>query len=140
MSPRLRPPLSPGPVPSPFASSARVRRAGPFAFLVSRKIGDPNPTARCRMRCCLCLLLTLGLCLPAAAQDDKDEGPEPEGKVRLTLETGGHTSLITKVLFTPDSSQLITLANDQSIRVWDVETGECVNVLYPPLHVHPSTA
>jgi WD40 repeat protein len=93
------------------------------------------------MRYWLCLLTMGLLCLPAWADDDlKDEPPEPEGKVRLTLETGGHTSLIRKVLFTPDSSQLITVAFDQTIRIWDIDTGDCVSVLYPPLLIHPHTA
>jgi WD40 repeat protein len=94
------------------------------------------------MRFALCLLTTFALCLPARAQDDKkeDEPPEVEGKVRLALETGGHTSNVMKVLFTPDSSQIITLSADQSIRLWDVESGEVVNVMYPPPRIFPVTA
>ena len=86
------------------------------------------------MRWSLCLLLTLVVpgALLAQEKENPDEPKVPQGKVRLALDTGGHTSTINKVFFTPDSQQLITLSNDLSIRIWDVHSGESVNVLYPP--------
>ena len=98
------------------------------------------------MRWSLCLLMTLIVPLPLLAQekenkDNPEDVPEVmEGKVRLALDPGGHTSLITKVFFTPDSQQLITLSTDQSIRIWDVQSGECLNVLYPPRRIFPHLA
>jgi WD40 repeat protein len=93
------------------------------------------------MRYLLCLLTAFAVGLTARAQDNPDEPRDvPEGKVRLTLEPGGHTSIIARVLFTPDNSQIITLSHDGSIRVWDVESGECVGVMYPPLSIYPGYA
>src|SRR5580704_12188357 len=78
---------------------------------------------------------------PAAAQDQPNAEPPPEtepedpgdGKsVQLVLEAGMHTATVTRVLFTPDSKQAITVALDKTIRIWDLATGQTVRVLRPP--------
>ncbi|MBY0523461.1 MAG: caspase family protein [Gemmataceae bacterium] len=51
----------------------------------------------------------------------------------LAVEAIGHTSMMGKVLFTPDSRQLISVASDKTIRVWYVETGELLGVYRPPI-------
>lgn len=61
-------------------------------------------------------LLTL-LAWPAAAQDKK---PEP---VRLSLNTGGHTSPVTSMVFTPDGTKLVTCERTK-VHVWDLAAGE----------------
>jgi WD40 repeat protein len=51
----------------------------------------------------------------------------------LVLDSGGHTAFIEKVLFTPDGRQLISLSQDKTIRIWDVESGQPLRVLRPPI-------
>jgi len=51
----------------------------------------------------------------------------------LVLEAGGHTSMMGKVLFTPDNRELISVASDKTVRVWYVETGELLSVYRPPI-------
>jgi WD40 repeat protein len=68
---------------------------------------------------------------PNPTEDEPDEQLSLE-KVRLTVDPGGHTASIRKVLFTPDGKRVITLSADHSIRIWDVETGQTIQVLHPP--------
>ncbi len=51
----------------------------------------------------------------------------------LVLDSGGHTSMVNKVLFTPDGTELISVSNDKTIRFWDVASGEPIRVLRPPI-------
>jgi WD40 repeat protein len=47
----------------------------------------------------------------------------------LMLDTGGHMSKITDVVFTPDGKRLISASTDKTIRVWDVATGKSVRTI-----------
>ena len=58
---------------------------------------------------------------------------EPLNQPYLVPNTGGHTALINRLLFTPDGKQLISVSNDKTVRVWDVARGETVQVLRPPI-------
>jgi WD40 repeat protein len=58
---------------------------------------------------------------------------EDANKPILTLDAGGHTAPVARVLFTPDGKQLITVSHDQTIRLWNLATGETVRVLRPPI-------
>jgi len=78
------------------------------------------------MRCLMPLLLGTLISTVAVAAD---AGNRPT----LVLDTGGHTAKVPKVLFTPDGRELISVSLDQTIRVWDVATGEAVRVLRPPI-------
>ena len=51
----------------------------------------------------------------------------------LVLDSGGHTSIVWKVLFTPDGKELISVSDDKTIRFWDVASGEPIRVLRPPI-------
>src|SRR5437016_919210 len=89
-----------------------------------------------RIMVCLLALLSVS---PAPADEKKAEPgddelvlPEKLGKLTLTLDPGGHTAVIEKAFFTPDSKRLISLGWDHCIRIWDVETGEAVKTLYLP--------
>ena len=84
------------------------------------------------------LFVCVGM-LPLQAQETppsaKDGAPaETLGKITLTLDAGGHTHDIKKLVFTPDGKQIISGSWDGSIRVWDMETGRTVRLLYPPEH------
>jgi WD40 repeat protein len=51
----------------------------------------------------------------------------------LTLDPGGHTAQVARVLFTPDDRQVFTVSLDKSIRVWDVKSGRMRRVFRPPI-------
>jgi len=53
------------------------------------------------------------------------------------LDSGGHTSSVWKVLFTPDGKRLISVSDDKTIRFWDVASGEPIRVLRPPIGPGP---
>ncbi|RTE75714.1 hypothetical protein BHE90_009845 [Fusarium euwallaceae] len=46
------------------------------------------------------------------------------GQVQYTLE--GHKGTVNAVAFSPDSSLLASASSDHSVRIWRVETGECI--------------
>ncbi|GCF08943.1 NB-ARC domain-containing protein [Dictyobacter arantiisoli] len=45
------------------------------------------------------------------------------------LDCTGHTDWVRSVTFSPDSNVLASCGNDQTIRLWDVNTGICLSVL-----------
>lgn len=63
------------------------------------------------------LLLAAAMPLPLCAQA-VNQDLEPD------FDPGGHTGRIWKVLFTPDGKYLISVADDATIRQWNVSTGE----------------
>src|SRR4051794_34245931 len=82
------------------------------------------------------LVLALTAAVAVAQKDEpreKDSPTVPEGKLTLTLDPGVHTSSVRRVFFNPsDGNQLISLADDGAIRLWDVAEGRTTNVIYPP--------
>ena len=85
-------------------------------------------------------------CARAQEQPPEDDGP-PEVdllKPQVELETGGHTAKVLKLFFTPDGKQVVTVSLDQTIRYWDVQTGQARRVLRPqcflPEHGHAYAA
>src|SRR5262249_33590453 len=73
-------------------------------------------------------LLCLCLALPAAASAEA-----VRDKPFLALDAGGHTGHVWKALFTPDGKQVVTVSDDKTVRLWDVNTGQTVRVLRPPI-------
>jgi WD40 repeat protein len=57
----------------------------------------------------------------------------PVGKPVLVLDAGGHTAKVWQALFTPDGKQVISVSQDKTIRIWDVESGQTRRVLRPPI-------
>lgn len=73
-------------------------------------------------------LFFLGLVAPSA-----DLAQAKAEKPILVLNAGAHTNSIPRLVFTPDGKQLITISKDKTIRVWDVASGETLQVLRPPV-------
>jgi WD40 repeat protein len=48
---------------------------------------------------------------------------------RLLAQLVGHTREINDLLYTPDGAALISGAADQSLRVWDLATGQCLQTI-----------
>lgn len=65
--------------------------------------------------------------LPLLADNEEKEKP------LLVLNTGGHTAEIRNVFFRPDGTQLVSVGQDRTVRVWDAKTGEAVSVLRLPI-------
>ncbi|MBI4002994.1 MAG: caspase family protein [Nitrospira defluvii] len=59
---------------------------------------------------------------------------EPPSEPILRIETGNHSSLLTKDMAVDRSGRvLVTGSEDKSIRVWDLVTGELVRTIRPPV-------
>ena len=43
----------------------------------------------------------------------------------------GHTNEVNAVAFSPDGKLLASSSRDETIRLWDTQTGECLRVLRP---------
>jgi WD40 repeat protein len=83
------------------------------------------------MRRLLCLLTLLAV--PSFNRADTPPAADrPEEKPFLVLDTGGHTAPVVKTLFTPDGTKLITVGEDSTIQIWNVETAEQLHVLRLP--------
>ncbi|EAY21313.1 hypothetical protein TVAG_166880 [Trichomonas vaginalis G3] len=67
------------------------------------------------------------LCI--AAQDPNAKLFNLVGKFRLEKNLVGHTDYIIGVEFSPDGKLVFTASKDETIRVWDVETGEMLATL-----------
>ena len=78
------------------------------------------------MRRCITLLILL-TCQHVGAQEPAAAPPI------LVLDSGGHTSTVWKILFTPDGKELISVSDDKTVRFWDVASGEPIRVLRPPI-------
>ncbi|WP_162671607.1 WD40 domain-containing protein [Gemmata massiliana] len=76
----------------------------------------------------------------ARAASFKPDGPLPElpppppGDQRpmLALDPGGHTAFVRHVFFTPNGNRVISVAEDKSVRLWDVPSGAAVYTVRLP--------
>ena len=55
-----------------------------------------------------------------------------KGKIIKKLE--GHTDAVWSAAFSPDGKRIVSASMDQTTRIWDVETGECVKILKGNVH------
>jgi len=58
-----------------------------------------------------------------AAVPDKKPAPDEKGDPALVRTFRGHTNQVWSVAFTPDGKQLLTGSKDNTMRLWDIETG-----------------
>ncbi|HEY5316156.1 MAG TPA: WD40 repeat domain-containing protein [Pirellulales bacterium] len=85
------------------------------------------------------LLVTVGCWLlaagPAAAQPEINPTGDPKLAATrvLALDAGGHTGGVYRLLPNAYGDQLISVSYDKTIRIWDLQTGEPLRVLRPPI-------
>jgi WD40 repeat protein len=77
------------------------------------------------------LFLLLGICSGTGAQDPSAQAPT------LVIDTGGHTSRVNRLVFTPDGKELISVSEDKTVRTWDVASGDPLSVIRPPIGPGP---
>ena len=70
------------------------------------------------------------LAIPGESQEKKKAGKGQQPI--LSLNDRGHTAAVRKVLFT-GKGKLISASEDRTIRVWDVKTGDLLQVIRPPV-------
>jgi WD40 repeat protein len=76
--------------------------------------------------------LTRDTALLADDKDDKGKKDAAQDRITLALDAGGHTDNIGRVAFSPDGRTLLSGGHDGTVRVWDVQTGQCVRVIRTP--------
>ena len=62
------------------------------------------------------LMLTI-IALPAMAQAP-----------RIVINPMGHSAKINNLLFTPDGTRIISVSEDKTIRIWNVDNGEMAKI------------
>src|SRR5437868_4962729 len=50
----------------------------------------------------------------------------PGQKPLLVIDSGGHTAVIRKILFSHDGRYLVSAGDDKAVRIWSVKSGEIV--------------
>ena len=97
-----------------FDTAVRAARSGETLQIGRARLGEP--AAR--------IFVKLGVA-PA-----RDREGMPEG-VKLMIDTGGHTTLIRALAFTPAAvgHQLLSAGDDKVIRVWDLATGKIIKTI-----------
>src|SRR5262249_24146149 len=56
----------------------------------------------------------------------------PAGRPGLVVDPGGHTLPVCRVLFAPDGRDVISVSDDRTVRIWDVDCGQTRQVLRLP--------
>ncbi len=72
-----------------------------------------------------------------AEQNQEKQWRQADDEVRKNLPAGvklvrtlrGHTGWIGRISWSPDGRMLASPSEDNTIRVWDAETGQCLRVL-----------
>lgn len=70
--------------------------------------------------------------VPAQDQPENSDEPSPDRPI-LALDTGGHTNAVYKLMVSGYDNHLISVGLDKTIRIWDLESGEPLRVLRPPI-------
>ena len=79
-----------------------------------------------------CWLLAAG---PSAGQPEINPTGDPKLAPQriLAINAGGHTGGVYRLIPNGYGDQLISVSYDKTIRVWDLQTGEPLRVLRPPI-------
>jgi WD40 repeat protein len=48
---------------------------------------------------------------------------------RLVMDGVGHEHWVYSVAFSPEGGFVVSLSNDQTVKIWELKTGGCVNTL-----------
>jgi small GTP-binding protein len=62
-------------------------------------------------------------------EDFMDVGGSPSPGITLKHVLKGHTDTINRIAWSPDGKLLASPSEDNSIRIWDSETGECLKII-----------
>jgi WD40 repeat protein len=73
-------------------------------------------------------LFLVPLCLCPAVS-----GQAPSYKPLAVLEANGHNARVQKLLFHRGGTELISVSEDKTIRIWDLNTAELVRTIRPPI-------
>lgn len=84
------------------------------------------------MLACRTLEIPINITAKPPEEFPKTEG-EPSKKAILQIETGMHNSEIAKVAIDENSNFLVTGAKDKTVRIWNLQNGELINILRPPV-------
>src|SRR5690348_4802247 len=71
-----------------------------------------------------CLALAVVICLGPAALAGNRQTRERVGASAIL---SGHTDGVHLVAFLPDGKRLVSASHDGTVKMWDVETGECLH-------------
>lgn len=77
-------------------------------------------------------LLVFGVLPNDLENPNRPYTPEAEGAFRYALNTDilhGHTSSVHSIAFSPNDSLIATTSKDQTVRIWDARTRQCVKIL-----------
>lgn len=77
-------------------------------------------------------LLVCCVLLSSPMRTFADDAAADADSLWMSLEWGGHIGAVWQVAFTPDSNTLISAADDKTVRVWDVATGQLLRVIHLP--------
>lgn len=84
----------------------------------------------------LFLIVILSACSTAPRQtnteqqtEDKHAKPVLDNKPILQIDTGGHMSIINNIFFTQNGQSLISVSDDKTVRIWDIESGKTTRIL-----------
>ena len=100
---------------------------------------SPRGASTLKVRCpAVCRLpsappIALLLLLTFAARTAAGQGGEPPASPVLRVEAGAHTAAVTGVSADTANRFLVTASTDKTARVWELETGQLLRVLRPPI-------
>lgn len=90
--------------------------------------------ACCRLRFSLfSLTLLLGVVLATLGIPGAATAAEPTTAPQLRLETGMHTAMINRIATDASGRYAVTASDDKTARVWEIASGQLLQVLRPPL-------